>query len=258
MATFQTQVMGMTNITISSSGTEPTEAELTQFLTDGAKEVLNALPFSIQRKYGTTNTLNNSSTTLTLGTSKILSVTRSDGTIQQPARQVDSTLRGRISDSSEVIFATATDPAYYIHNGVVVLYPTPTATKTADVETLNFPSVAYGDSAITKFPDDAEYLVVIYASIKSIQSTLSAYQSKIPVHSDQDGTFTSSSTSSQGWEKVRFLLESEEDTELSSATVQSLSSEMQQFVQEYNFYQTQQQKLQADYDKGIQLLLDGA
>jgi hypothetical protein len=33
---------------------------------------------------------------------------------------------------------------------------------------------------------------------------------------------------------------------------------MQQFVQEYNFYQAQQQKLQADYDKGIQLLLDGA
>jgi len=87
---------------------------------------------------------------------------------------------------------------------------------------------------------------------------LSAYQSKIPIHSDQDGSFSSSSASSQGWEKVRHLIESEEDTELSSASVQSLSSEMQQFVQEYNFYQAQQQKLQADYDKGIQLLLDGA
>ena len=257
MATFEAQVEALTTISIDGSS-NPNQTQLTQFLTDGAKEVLNALPINIQRKYGTTNTLNNSSTTLTLGTSKILSVTRYDGTIQQPARQVDPRLRGRISDSSEVIFATATDPAYYIHNGVVVIYPTPTATKTADVETLNFPSVAYGDSAITKFPDDAEYLVVIYAAIKSLQAALSAYQSKIPVHSDQDGTFTSSNTSSQGWEKVRFLLESEEDTELSSATVQSLSSEMQQFVQEYNFYQAQQQKLQADYDKGIQLLLDGA
>tara|TARA_R110000744_G_scaffold155597_1_gene270974 strand:+ start:11127 stop:11900 length:774 start_codon:yes stop_codon:yes gene_type:complete len=256
MATFQTQVMGMTNITISSTGTEPTEAELTQFLTDGAKETLNALPSSIQRKYGTSNTLNNSSTTLTLGSSKVLSVTRYDGTIQQPTRQVDSSLRGRISDSSEVIYATITDPAYYIHNGLLSVYPTPTATRTSTVETLNFPSVAYSDSAIAKYPDDAEYLVVLYASIKSLQSTLSAYKGKI-VHSDQDGTFTSSNVSSQGWEKVRFLLESEEDTELSSATAQSLSSELQQFVQEYNFYQTQQQKLQVDYDKGIQLLLDG-
>ena len=42
------------------------QTQLTQFLTDGAKEVLNTLPINIQRKYGTTNTLNNSSTTLTL------------------------------------------------------------------------------------------------------------------------------------------------------------------------------------------------
>ena len=44
MATFEAQVEGLTSLTISSSGTSPTEAELTQFLTDGAKEVINSLP----------------------------------------------------------------------------------------------------------------------------------------------------------------------------------------------------------------------
>ena len=37
MATFQAQVTGLTNVTISSSGTNPIESELSTFLTDGAK-----------------------------------------------------------------------------------------------------------------------------------------------------------------------------------------------------------------------------
>ena len=59
MATFEAQVEGLTSLSIDGSSA-PTQTELTQFLTDGAKEVLNALPINIQRKYGTTNTLNNS------------------------------------------------------------------------------------------------------------------------------------------------------------------------------------------------------
>ena len=80
---------------------------------------------------------------------------------------------------------------------------------------------------------------------------------EIPGNSDQDGTFTSSSSSSQGYEKVRNLLESQEDTELASGTISALSSEMQQFMAEYKWYQEQQAKLQADYDKGLQIVMAG-
>ena len=58
----------------------------------------------------------------------------------------------------------------------------------------------------------------------------------------------------KGYEKVRNYIEVEEDTELSSATIASLSSEMQQFVAEYQWYQGQQAKLEADYEKGLQRL----
>ena len=39
MATFEAQVEALTGITINSSGTNPTEGELTQFLTDGVLDV---------------------------------------------------------------------------------------------------------------------------------------------------------------------------------------------------------------------------
>ena len=46
MATFQVQVEGITQLSVS---TTPTTAELTQFLTDGAKEVINILPPQMMR-----------------------------------------------------------------------------------------------------------------------------------------------------------------------------------------------------------------
>ena len=70
--------------------------------------------------------------------------------------------------------ATATDPAYYVTNNILVVVPTPTNSQNAHVQTLNYPSVAFGDSAIAKFPDDAEYLVVIYACIKAIESAFTS------------------------------------------------------------------------------------
>ena len=43
MATFEAQVEGLTSLSIDGSSA-PTQTELTQFLTDGAKEIINILP----------------------------------------------------------------------------------------------------------------------------------------------------------------------------------------------------------------------
>ena len=57
MATFQAQVTALTTITISSSSTYPTEAQLTQFLTDGAKEVIGILPPKLKMECSTITSL---------------------------------------------------------------------------------------------------------------------------------------------------------------------------------------------------------
>ena len=176
MATFEAQVEGLTSLSIDGSSA-PTQTELTQFLTDGAKEILNSLPRSKKMLYSTATSLNGSSTNLTIGGSEIFNVTRDDGTINQPCRKISPELSGRASDSGDMIAATTTDPVYYIQNNILSVIPEPTNSNNAQVQTLAYPAVAYGDSSITRFPDEAEYLVPLYASVKSLQNLLGSRSS---------------------------------------------------------------------------------
>ena len=172
MATFEAQVEALTSLSIDGSSA-PTQTELSQFLTDGAKEVLNTLPRSKQSLFTTSNDLNGSSPNFTVLGSEIFSVTRDDGTINQPCRIVRPELNGRIRDADDMMAATATDPAYYITNNILSVVPEPTNAQNAHVHTLNYPTVAFSDSVIAKFPDDGEYLVALYGAIKSLSNKLS-------------------------------------------------------------------------------------
>jgi len=179
MATFEAQVEGLTSLSIDGSSA-PTQTELTQFLTDGAKEILNVFPLAKKALYTTATSLNASSTNLTIGGSEIFSVTRDDGTINQPCRLIPANMSGRASDSDDMNAASATDPVYYITNNVLSVIPEPTNSNNAQVQTLAYPSVAYGDSSITKFPDEAEYLISLYASVRSLQNKLSSKSLETP------------------------------------------------------------------------------
>ena len=248
MATFEAQVEGLTSLSISGS-TAPTNIELTQFLTDGAKEVINQLPGHLLPLCAASQSFT-SGTADTLNTGKILNVFRNDGDINQPCRKIPAKQKGRVSDPDDMAYATITDPVFFIDNNTLDVLP---AGGSCSYSAVAYPSVAYGASAIAAFPNEAEHLVVLYGAIKSLQNVLANMDNSI-VHSDQDGSYSASSASSQGWEKVRDYIHSDEDTEISSASLQALSSEMQQFVSEYQWREKQQAKLQADYEKGLQAL----
>ena len=173
MATFEAQVEGLTSLSIDGSSA-PTQTELTQFLTDGASEVINAMPRSLKLFCATEDTFTSTavgSEAETLESSYLLTVTRSDGTIEQPCRKIPASLRGRASDSADMNAATTTDPVYYIYDGKVNALPASGSCKYLEV---NNPAVAYGDSAISNFPDEYEYLIPIYASVKSLQNAMAS------------------------------------------------------------------------------------
>ena len=176
MASFQTQVMGLTGINISSSGTNPTEAQLTQFLTDGAKEIINHLPKYYLSLCASEESFT-SGTPDTLNTGKILNVFRSDGDIKQPCRQIDSSHKGRVSDSDDIGYATITDPVYYMDNNTIDVLPGGGSVTYSEVQ---YPTVAYSDSAVEVFPDEAEYLVSLYASLKALQNKMGSKTSDLP------------------------------------------------------------------------------
>ena len=167
MATFEAQVEGLTSLSIDGSSA-PTQTELTQFLTDGAKDIINQMPRNLLPLCASEQSFT-SGTPQTLNTGKILYVTRSDGTIAQPCRKIQGQLVGRSLDSGDMNAATVTDPIYYVKNNTIDVAPSSGSSVYSEVQ---YPTVAYGDSAISAFPDEAEYLVPLYASVKALQNVL--------------------------------------------------------------------------------------
>jgi len=167
MATFEAQVEGLTSLSIDGSSA-PTQTELTQFLTDGAKEVINLLPEGLLPLCSSSVSFTSGSAS-TLNTGKVLHVLRSDGDISQPCRSIPAMYKGKYSDPDDMNYATVTDPAFYVENNTIDVLPAGGSCTYSEVQ---YPAVAYGDSAIAVFPDEAEYLVPIYASIKSLQNVL--------------------------------------------------------------------------------------
>jgi hypothetical protein len=190
MANFDDQVMGLTGLTISGSSTAPSQSELTQFLTDGAKEIINILPSNLKEKCSTETTLDNTTTVMDMdGVGEILYVTRenADSGYHTPCRRIPSMYGGLTTDSSNIIhYATSTDPVYWVESqsdsSKLVVKPITTAAQPAKVYHISYPSVAYNSNGtIANFPDEAEYLVVLYAACKSLQSAMGAMQTNAAI-----------------------------------------------------------------------------
>tara|TARA_R110000787_G_scaffold139116_1_gene252781 strand:- start:1938 stop:3116 length:1179 start_codon:yes stop_codon:yes gene_type:complete len=155
------------------------ETALDSFITEGANEVINAMPRAIQERVS-------EETAVATGTTpseghKVLYMTRTDGSIDQPCRAISAGQRGRVSDSSDMAYATASDPAYYIKDGKFNILPSgagvlismPTYSQTVPLDASDL-------STITNFPNEYEYLVTLYAAIKALQQNMATKSSSLP------------------------------------------------------------------------------
>ena len=178
MANFDAQVIDL----VGSSWTEDQDA-VNQFITEGANEVINAMPRSMQERVAEETTVI-SGTTKSEG-HKVLSMTRNNGTIDQPCRRIPANKRGRVADSDDMEYATATDPAYYINDGKFNILPSGgSGNKLVSVLTYSQESGTMLDASlidtIANFPNEAEYLVVLYAAVKALQQAMNGKSSSLP------------------------------------------------------------------------------
>ena len=175
MATFEAQVEGLTSLSIDSSSA-PTQTDLTQFLTDGAKELINIFPPNLAELCASSQSFT-SGTADTLNTGKVLRVFRSDGDIKQPCRPIPASYKGRYSDPDDMNYATVTDPVFYIENNSLDVLPNGGTCTYSEVQ---YPAVTYSSTSISVFPDEAEHLVVLYAAIKTLQNKMGSKSSSLP------------------------------------------------------------------------------
>ena len=289
MADFQEQTMGLTGLTIDASSTAPSRAEFSQFLTDGAREIIGILPPSLL-EYCVDYTELNSSSAMNIGTDtdigKIMFVTKYDGDRYLPVRKIPAAFASLSNDSTSLkYFGTDSDPVYFvISNGTnpgLEVFPTPTASKKARVHHIAYPAVVHSDSDIDNFPDSAEYLVVLYASIKSLLSAIGALEippnvtnedantasltdDLVEIDSGQIGTDDDFENFDKWFVALGEMIEDDEDIELASAQIEKINAyvntwniQLQGNLAEMQQYMALFQTLKADYTMGIQFLVSG-
>ena len=288
MATFQARVQGITGLTISSSGTNPTEAELTEYLKDGILDVTNKL-VAIDpngQQFFTTVTSKQTSNGANLNSARIVSVVREAGVEDdwRECRFVPPEHQGRLVDTSSLSYASKYNPAYTVlDDSKISVFPvadaSPNAFKIYYVN--NDPlrgdggaEVSYSESDIANFPLDRVYLVVIYASIRALDNALSAKTGPVIAGDATELTNVSSLTDNdtidshtdqieidQWWSTIGHLIEGEEDNELATVQIQKMrayveahQSQLQSNSAEYGWMDARKQVLQLQYNQAFGIL----
>ena len=265
MATFQAQVEGLTGLSI---GTSPTTSELSQFLKDGVIDVINRCivinprereSFSRESAEQTSNGFNP-------GSNEIIAVLREDGTNNQwyPCRKENIGLQYRVTDTTSLHYASKYSPVYMIsQNRNIHVYPEPSVSGNDtfkvlyvnyDAEETDGTPLQYDSEGIKWFPDDKVYLVIIYASIQSLQNAMSSKllpddisfpsipssltlsnPPVIPSISDNSISFTSTAPTYSGptvvpnFGDAENLISVEEDAEMLAGRIQTINSQISEF-----------------------------
>ena len=165
MATFQVQLEDI------AGGSSVDTTAMSDWLTAGARTVLDVLSPTKLERVASNQAFTN---TLDVEGKKILSVVRRDDNHSSkafmPCRRLDPSLMGRVSDTNYMEAASESDPAYIIQGDNLNTYPASNQSNDSRAVYLNSGiTVAYGDSSIDNFPDEAEQAVVLYAARNYLQ-----------------------------------------------------------------------------------------
>ena len=271
-ASFKTRIGDLTGF----ASTDDTA--LSDWMNDGIRELINAfgnnydLLAQCATKQSTFTSAAIESEAETLNTGKVLTVYMTDSGATYPCRKINPNQKYYYADgsafaSAQMEQATVTDPVYYIQNNFLNAIP---ASKTVGYSEVQYPvaDLTAGTSGISGFPDEAEHLVVLYASTKSLQQMMSNKTSSLPTDvtlpsapvtpaittvSYTDATnadasveaivvpakidvsgnapsFVSPVSPAADFAKVTTYVETDEDVELASSKLQQIQSQISDFT----------------------------
>jgi hypothetical protein len=161
MTTYKVRVEDYIGATVSDT------SALSEWLTAGARTIINLLPENKLEKYATDVSI--TSAGLSMQDKRIFNILKSG----YKCRYVDSGLKAWVTNSGSIHYALAIEPVYLYDNGLLYIYSTGSAT-TGTASAVTYPSVGCGDIAIANFPNELEQAVVLYASMNEILQLIGA------------------------------------------------------------------------------------
>tara|TARA_A100001391_G_C5032780_1_gene268789 strand:+ start:164 stop:1294 length:1131 start_codon:yes stop_codon:yes gene_type:complete len=285
---FQTQVEALTGLSI---GSGVTTAQLSQFLKDGVIDVTNrcvalnpkeANNFSRESSEQTSNGLD-------LNGAKIISVVRESGTDNdwRGCRQIPTSLQSRVTDINSIHYASKFNPAYCIlDNGEVNVFPAPGSNPNAykAYYVNNVPqdkggsALIHSHSDIKYFDDSKVYLVILYASIKSLDHMIESVHTMpdklnsiilniptvptVPSIASQALTFTQAApvytppVTSLDFSDANNWINTEEDSEMLSARIQEIQTKLQEYQMNMqnnlNKFNEENAEYQMEFQRAVQ------
>ena len=183
-ASFKTRIGDLTGFASTD------DVALSDWINDGIREIINSfdnnydLLAQCATKESTFISAALESEAHALNTGKVLTVYMTDSGATYPCRKINPNQKYYYADgsafaSAQMEQATVTDPVYYIQNNFLNAIP---SGKTVGYSEVQYPvaDLTAGTSGISGFPDEAEHLVVLYASTKALQQMMSNKTSSLP------------------------------------------------------------------------------
>jgi len=167
MSTFKQKVEDIVGVTVTD-----TDA-LTDYLTASAREVADILPDEVLLY---NSTIEESETTFDVSNSKVFAVSRRG----RASMEIPFGMSGQAQDSGSIHYATSNSPIHYFKGSVLYMLPAPTSSYKAELLGFDYPSVLHSAEDIDKFPNNAEYAVVIGASCSVLMNLMSVAREDIP------------------------------------------------------------------------------
>lgn len=162
MSTFQERIQAYI-------GTVSSTANITDWLTAGAKALVNRIPEDKIEKVSTTIIDPDGSAGIASTGHRLVRAYKS--TVQ--AQKVEPIWKNKLTDKNSRYYASTSYPAWYEEGGKAFVIP-----GGGTIVAIPYPSPAYNASSITNFPSDWEQAVVLYATIQGchafIESTRTA------------------------------------------------------------------------------------
>ena len=265
MATFEAQVEGLTGLSIDGSSS-PTQTELSQFLKDGAIDVINRLVKIDKDAAQTFGVVTAESGSGTIIEGSIIDVWGSDGTNDHPAELVPISIGKRAADTSSLSYRSKYNPCYFREGKKVTVKP-----DGGSVLHIEYPPVTYDQDAIYNMPNQYISLVVIYAGIKSLGNALStktqsdlsinAFIPIAPILSSTTVTLPANPplfvapVSTVSYIKIDEFIDTEEDIELASGKIQEMSLKIQEYGSNIQNNLNTFNASNAEYQAGLQKAL---
>ena len=142
-------------VDVSDSDNPENVTAVTEWASDVAREVINALPTEMLWSVGAEIEESGSGATVT--TAKFLHAHKSG----YKAIEIPAADKARATDSGSMYKASAKSPVFYRENGKIHIEP-----GGGTVVAVSYPTIAYDSATVTGVPDDVKHLVIMGAAVK--------------------------------------------------------------------------------------------